>query len=59
MDNAHLIAKNSVQLGANGMLLDRRSLPLKGDTEGGGIMAGNACHTLIGDFEATRHKPRV
>jgi hypothetical protein len=29
-------------------------LPFKADTEGGGIMAGNACYNLIGEPEAIR-----
>ena len=43
-----------LDLGADDILLDGWDLPFRADTEGGGIMAGNACFNLIGDPEAIR-----
>jgi hypothetical protein len=39
---------------ADDILLDGWGLPFKADTEGGGVMAGNACYNLIGEPEAIR-----
>jgi hypothetical protein len=43
-----------LDLGAQDILLDGWGLPFRTDTEGGGIMSGNACYNLIGDPEAIR-----
>jgi hypothetical protein len=43
-----------LDLAADDMLLDGWSLPFKTDTEGGGVMSGNACYNLIGEPEAIR-----
>jgi hypothetical protein len=43
-----------LDLTAEDILLDGWGLPFKTDTEGGGIMAGNACYNLIGEPEAIR-----
>jgi hypothetical protein len=43
-----------LDLAADDILLDGWGLPLKADTECGGVMAGNACYNLIGDPEAIR-----
>jgi hypothetical protein len=37
-----------LDLAADDILLDGWGLPFRTDTEGGGIMAGNACYNLIG-----------
>jgi hypothetical protein len=43
-----------LDLAANDILLDGWGLPFKTDTEGNGIMAGNACYNLIGEPDAIR-----
>jgi hypothetical protein len=43
-----------LDLAADDILLDGWGLPFKADTEGDGIMAGNACYNLVGDPEAIR-----
>jgi hypothetical protein len=43
-----------LDLAADDILLDGWGLPFRTDTEGGGVMAGNACYNLIGDPEAIR-----
>ena len=43
-----------LDLAADDILLDGWGLPFKTDTEGGGIMAGNACYNLIGEPDAIR-----
>jgi hypothetical protein len=43
-----------LDLAADDILLDGWGLPFKTDTEGNGIMAGNACYNLVGDPEAIR-----
>ena len=43
-----------LDLAADDILLDGWGLPFKTDTEGGGIMAGNACYNLIGQPDAIR-----
>jgi hypothetical protein len=43
-----------LDLAADNILLDGWGLPFKADTEGGGVMAGNACYNLVGEPEAIR-----
>jgi hypothetical protein len=43
-----------LDLSADDILLDGWALPFRTDTEGGGVMAGNACYNLIGDPNAIR-----
>src|SRR5262249_3236659 len=43
-----------LDLEQDAILLDGWDLPLKADTECGGVFAGNACFNLIGDPEAIR-----
>jgi hypothetical protein len=43
-----------LDLAADDILLDGWSLPFKTDTEGGGVMSGNACYNLIGEPETIR-----
>jgi hypothetical protein len=43
-----------LDLAADDILLDGWALPFRTDTEGGGVMAGNACYNLAGDPEAIR-----
>jgi hypothetical protein len=43
-----------LDLAADDILLDGWGLPFKADTEGGGIMSGNACYNLIGEPEGIR-----
>ena len=43
-----------LDLAADDILLDGWGLPFRTDTEGGGIMAGNACYNLVGEPEAIR-----
>jgi hypothetical protein len=43
-----------LDLAAEDILLDGWGLPFRTDTEGGGVMAGNACYNLVGDPEAIR-----
>jgi hypothetical protein len=43
-----------LDLADDDILLDSWGLPFKADTEGGGIMAGNACYNLIGEPEVIR-----
>ena len=43
-----------LDLGADDILLDGWGLPFKADTEGGGVMAGNACFNLVGEPETIR-----
>jgi hypothetical protein len=46
--------EQSLDLAADDISLEGWGLPFKADTEGGGIMAGNACYNLIGEPEAIR-----
>jgi hypothetical protein len=43
-----------LDLSADDILLDGWGQPFKTDTEGGHIMAGNACYNLVGDPETIR-----
>jgi len=43
-----------LDLRADDILLDGWDLPFQTDTEGNGVMAGNACYNLIGDPETIR-----
>ena len=43
-----------LDLGRDDILLDGWELPFKTDTEGDGVMAGNACYNLVGDPEVIR-----
>jgi hypothetical protein len=43
-----------LDLAADDILLDGWGLPFRTDTEGGGVMAGNACYNLVGDPAAIR-----
>ncbi len=43
-----------LDLAADDILLDGWALPFRTDTEGGGVIAGNACYNLVGDPEAIR-----
>lgn len=43
-----------LDLAADDILLVGWALPFKTDTEGNGVMAGNACYNLVGDPEAIR-----
>src|SRR5262249_24598491 len=43
-----------LDLAGDDILLDGWGLPFKTDTEGNGVMAGNACYNLIGDPEVIR-----
>jgi hypothetical protein len=43
-----------LDLAADDILLDGWALPLKTDTEGGGVMSGNACYNLVGEPETIR-----
>jgi hypothetical protein len=43
-----------LDLAADDILLDGWGLPFRTDTEGNGIMAGNACYNLVGNPEAIR-----
>ncbi|OAI40551.1 hypothetical protein AYO40_04680 [Planctomycetaceae bacterium SCGC AG-212-D15] len=43
-----------LDLAADDILLDGWGQPFRTDTEGVGVMAGNACYNLIGDPEAIR-----
>src|SRR5713101_3002923 len=43
-----------LDMASDDVLLDGWGLPFRTDTEGGGIMAGNACFNLGGDPEAIR-----
>jgi hypothetical protein len=43
-----------LDLAADDILLDGWGSPFKADTEGDGVMAGNACYNLIGDPDAIR-----
>jgi hypothetical protein len=43
-----------LDLAADDILLDGWNLPFRTDTEGNGIMAGNACYNLVGDPETVR-----
>jgi hypothetical protein len=44
-----------LDLAADDILLDGWDQPFRADTEGDGVMAGNACYNLVGDPEAIRH----
>ena len=44
-----------LDVAADDILLDGWGLPFRTDTEGDGVMAGNACYNLVGDAEAIRH----
>jgi len=43
-----------LDLAADDILLDGWGLPFRTDTEGGGVMAGNACYNLVGEPETIR-----
>jgi hypothetical protein len=43
-----------LDLGADDIFLDGWGLPFKADTEGNGVMSGNACYNLIGDPDIIR-----
>jgi hypothetical protein len=43
-----------LDLSADDILLDGWALPFRTDTEGGGVMAGNACYNLVGDPDVIR-----
>jgi hypothetical protein len=43
-----------LDLAGDDILLDGWGLPFRTDTEGGGIMAGNACYNLVGEPEVIR-----
>jgi hypothetical protein len=43
-----------LDLAADDILLDGWGLPFRTDTEGAGVMAGNACYNLVGDPAAIR-----
>jgi hypothetical protein len=43
-----------LDLAADDILLGGWGLPFKADTDGGGVMSGNACFNLIGEPEAIR-----
>jgi hypothetical protein len=43
-----------LDLARDDILLDGWCLPFRTDTEGGGVMAGNACYNLVGDSAAIR-----
>src|SRR5947209_15013648 len=43
-----------LELAADDILLDGWALPFRTDTEGGRIMAGNACYNLVGEPETIR-----
>jgi hypothetical protein len=44
-----------LDLETDDILLEGWDLPFKTDTEGSGVISGNACFNLIGDPEAIRH----
>jgi hypothetical protein len=43
-----------LDLAADDILLEGWGLPFRTDTEGNGVMAGNACYNLVGNPEAIR-----
>jgi hypothetical protein len=43
-----------LDLAADDILLDGWDLPFHADTDGGGVIAGNACFNLVGEPEAIR-----
>jgi hypothetical protein len=43
-----------LDLAADDILLDGWGQPFRTDTEGGGVMSGNACYNLVGDPAAIR-----
>jgi hypothetical protein len=43
-----------LDLAGDDILLDGWGLPFRTDTEGGGVMAGNACYNLVGEPEVIR-----
>jgi hypothetical protein len=43
-----------LDLAADDILLDGWGLPFKTDTEGNGVMSGNACYNLVGDPATVR-----
>jgi hypothetical protein len=43
-----------LDLAADDILLDGWALPFRTDTEGNGVMAGDACYNLVGEPEAIR-----
>jgi hypothetical protein len=43
-----------LDLAADDILLDGWGLPFRTDTEGGGIISGNACYNLVGDSAVIR-----
>lgn len=43
-----------LDLAADDILLDGWALPFRTDTEGSGVMAGNACYNLVGEPETIR-----
>jgi hypothetical protein len=43
-----------LDLGAEDILFDGWGLPFRTDTEGGGVMSGNACYNLVGEPDAIR-----
>jgi hypothetical protein len=43
-----------LDLAADDILLDGWGLPFRTDTEGGGVVSGNACYNLVGDSAAIR-----
>src|SRR5229473_5627154 len=43
-----------LDLASDDIVLDGWTLPFRTDTEGGGIMAGNACYNLVGDPDVIR-----
>jgi hypothetical protein len=43
-----------LDLAADDILLDGWGLPFRTDTEGGGVISGNACYNLVGDPAAIR-----
>jgi hypothetical protein len=43
-----------LDLAADDILLDGWGLPFRTDTEGNGVMAGNACYNLVGDPDTIR-----
>ena len=44
-----------LDLAADDIVLNGWDVPFRADTEGNGVMAGNACYNLVGDPEAIRH----
>jgi hypothetical protein len=44
-----------LDLAADDILLDGWGLPFRTDTEGGGVVSGNACYNLVGDPVAIRN----